>query len=190
MDKIANVTYGTSGRKITTCTVILESGQEVLGSVYSETIPQLDEKTKEAARKDAMHQLERSKYPFLDDLEEAYMSSWKKLMNDVEQRLKKDLKERGIKFNSPNQRKNWVKDHVQINQVNKVNQVYLYPDTDKAEMLFAYDEQVTIKETTKDIFVEFGGIIDLKAPFKGKTLADSLKDKGEDVKPEEDYKTN
>lgn len=187
MDKIQDVNYSAAGNHITTCTITLESGTEVLGSAFSDTIAQLEPEAREAAYADAILQIEKSKFPFLDQLEEAYIASWEKLQNEIDQKLIKEIKNRGIKTRNVEARNEWMKGNLKINSVDKVNQVYLYPDSNDEEMLFAYDERAVIRETKDKILVEFGGIIDLKETFKGKTLADSLKEKGEEVKKESDY---
>lgn len=187
MDKIADVKYGAAGNYITTCTISFESGMEVIGSAYSKELPQLGREMRTAANSDAIQQIEKSKFQFLYDLDDAYISSWKKFMKEVDQRIVKELKERGIKIRNMEKRDEWMRNNLRINSVNKVNQVYIYPDTDQEEMLFAYDEQATIRETKDDIYVEFGGIIDLMAPFKGKTLADSLEKKGINLDSENTY---
>lgn len=190
MDKIANVKYDAAGNYITTCTIMFESGMEVIGSVYSKEHPQLSQEMRTAANTDAVQQIEKSKFQFLHELDDAYISSWKKFMNEIDQRIVKELKDRAIKIRSKENRDEWMQENLRINSVNKVNQVYLYPNTDQEEMLFAYDEQATIRETKDDIYVEFGGIIDVMAPFKGKTLADSLEEKGVNVKSDNEYSKN
>lgn len=186
-NNIKDVIYGMSGSRLTTCTIIFEDGTEAIGSAYSADIPQMSPELKQAAKADAAQQLEKSKYQILYSIEENYMLSWNKFMKDVETRLLKELKKKGIKLRNIEKRAEWIKEHVRISmsRSGNLNQVYVYPDTPEEDLLFIYDSGCTIKETDKGINVSFGGIMDLTP--QGRTLADKLKEDGVKVESEEYY---